>query len=91
MATVAQMQTDLAAAEAALRALYTAVNFESGSGGAGGGRIKVEVGEQVKFLQSEIARLKLSLAAAQGQLTAADQERTGVDADRSTDNGDGQV
>ncbi len=87
MATLSQMQTDLAAAEAALRALYTGVNFSTG--GKGGGSLSVTVSAQMAELRAEITRLKLCIAASGGTLTGANMERQGIDVDRSTDNGDG--
>lgn len=85
MATLAQMQTDLASVETALRNLYSGVDFSSG------GKLSVTISNQAKFLQSEISRLKLSIAASSGNLTGANQDRMGIDVPRSSSNGDGLV
>ncbi len=82
MATLAQMQTDLSNAEAALRALYNGVNFSSG------GKLSVEITSQAKFLQDEIRRLKVSIAVASGNMTGTSQDRQGIDVERSSTNGD---
>lgn len=85
MATLAQSITDLAAAEAALRALYAGVDFSSG------GKLSVTISNQMRELRLEITRLKLAIAVSGGTMGGVSQDRMGIDVDRSSTNGDGQV
>jgi uncharacterized protein involved in exopolysaccharide biosynthesis len=85
MATLAELQTDLETAEAALRALYTGVDFTSAGGG---GSLSVRVSEQIKALRQEIKYLRQRIAVAGGTLAAVSPRRQGIDVDDATDNGD---